>query len=232
MILARALIAALAIALVAAATAAAVTGSTPDGDAHPYVGALVVDGSVVCSGVLVGPATFATAGHCTAGIAPGADVRVTFDSAIDKSSWTLHAGSAYTHPAYKNGSDDLGVVVLADAAPVAPAALPAEGSVADVAGVVTSVGYGYHFAAAGSFAYDGLRRTADSPVLDVKKTTLRISTADAGPCLGDSGGPQLRGHTVLSLTSAGANDCTGKAEGYRLDTAAARSFLDDFVELP
>jgi hypothetical protein len=50
--------------------------------------------------------------------------------------------------------------------------------------------------------------------------------------MGDSGGPQLDGDTVLSLTSTGSKDCSGKAEAYRLDTAAARAFLGDFVALP
>ena len=58
--------AALAVALVTVSTAAAVTGGGVDGDAHPYVGALVVNGSVECSGVLVAPTVFVTAGHCGA----------------------------------------------------------------------------------------------------------------------------------------------------------------------
>ena len=219
--------------LVAASGAAAITGSGVDGTAHPYVGALVVDGSVACSGVLVAPTVFATAAHCTAGIPAGATVQVTFDTAIDKASWTLQTGTAHTDPGYRGGSaNDLAVVVLDAPAAVAPALLPAAGSVAGISGSVTSVGYGYHFGADGSFVYDGLRRVADSPVLDVKRTTLRLSTTTAGPCLGDSGGPQLRGDTVLSLTSTGAKDCSGKAESTRLDTAAARAFLGGFVRLP
>jgi hypothetical protein len=225
---------ALAAALVTVSTAAAVTGSEPDGTAHPYVGALVVDGSVTCSGVLVAPTVFATAGHCTASLSPDARVQVTFDTKIDKSSWAVHDGASHTHRGYKSsGADDLGVVVLDEAAPVTPAALPSAGSVESVTGPVTSVGYGFHGRAEdGSFLYDGVRRAAESPVLHVKKTTLGISTKLAGPCLGDSGGPQLRGDTVLSLTSAGAKDCSGKAEGYRLDTAAARAFLGAFLTLP
>lgn len=219
-------------ALVAASGAAAVTGSTPDGAAHPYVGALVVDGSVVCSGVLVAPTVFATAAHCTAGLPGSASVQVTFDTVIDKAAWTLQSGSAHTDPGYKGTANDLAVVVLDAAAPVAPATLPAAGSVDGLTGSVTSVGYGYHVASDGSFAYDGVRRVADSPVLDVRKATLRISTKAAGPCFGDSGGPQLRGDVVVSVTSTGAKDCTGKAEGTRLDTAAARSFLAGFLELP
>ena len=50
--------------------------------------------------------------------------------------------------------------------------------------------------------------------------------------MGDSGGPQLAGDTVLSVTSTGSKDCSGKAEGYRLDTASARSFLAGFVTVP
>ncbi len=219
---------------VAASGAAAITGSGVDGTAHPYVGALVVDGSVECSGVLVAPTVFATAAHCTAGIPAGASVQVTFDTAIDKASWTLQSGTAHTDPGYRGGSaNDLAVVVLDAPAPVVPATLPRAGSVDAISGSVTSVGYGYHGRDAdGAFLYDGQRRFADSPVLDVKKTTLRLSTTTAGPCLGDSGGPQLRADTVLSLTSTGTKDCSGKAESTRLDTTAARAFLGSFVVLP
>ena len=98
---------------------------------------------------------------------------------------------------------------------------------------MTSVGYGYSgWAADGSFSYDGFRHAASSPVLRVAKATLVISTITAGPCMGDSGGPQLAGSTVLSVTSTGSKDCAGRAEGYRLDTPSARAFLAGFVSLP
>jgi hypothetical protein len=214
-------------ALTAATTALAVTGSTPDGDAHPYVGALVVDGTVQCSGVLIAPTVFATAGHCGA----ATRVSVSFDSKLD-GRWSLLAGTLVVDAAKKS---DLAVVVLDAPAPVAPASLPRAGSAESLAkgASLTSVGFGYSsWAADGSFVYDGLRRSAASPVLRVAKSTLVISTRTAGPCLGDSGGPQLVGDTVLSVTSAGSKDCSGQAEGYRLDTEAARAFLGGFVALP
>jgi Trypsin len=219
---------ALAVALVAAASAGAVTGSRVDGSDHPYAGALVVDGQVACSGVLVAATVFATAGHCAA---EGRRVSVSFDPALGEG-WTLLGGTAHVDAA--RGAD-LAVVVLDAAAPVSPAALPAAGT-AGMLGrgeSVTSVGYGYSsHAADGSFVSDGLRRAAESPVLKAGKTTLTLSTAAAGPCVGDSGGPQLVGDTVVSLTSTGSKDCSGKAEGYRLDTASARAFLGRFVLLP
>ena len=165
-------------ALTAATTALAVTGSTPDGDAHPYVGALVVDGTVQCSGVLIAPTVFATAGHCGAA---GARVSVSFDSKLDRG-WSLLAGTLVVDTAKKT---DLAVVILDAPAPVAPASLPRAGSaesLAKGASSLTSVGFGYSGRAAdGSFVNDGLRRHAVSPVLRVAKSTLVISTRTAGP---------------------------------------------------
>ena len=224
----RILLACAVAALTVATTALAVTGSIPDGDAHPYVGALVVDGAVQCSGVLIAPTVFATAGHCGT---DGARVTVSFDSKLGDG-WNLLGGTLEVDPAKKS---DLGVVVLDAPAPVAPASLPPAGAAESLVkgALLTSVGYGYSSRTLdGSFVYDGLRRAAASPLLKVAKSTLVLSTRTAGPCLGDSGGPQLVGETVLSVTSAGSKDCTGQAEGYRLDTAAARAFLAGFVGLP
>jgi hypothetical protein len=215
-------------ALTAVTSAFAVLGSTPDGDAHPYVGALVVDGAVRCSGVLVAPRVFATAGHCGA---DGTRVAVSFDSKLGEG-WSLRGGTLDVDPTRKA---DLAVVVLDAPAPVAPASLPRAGAVDGLVKrmPVTSVGYGYSAVATdGSFVYDGLRRWADSPVKKSSTLSLTVSTREAGPCLGDSGGPQLAGDTVLSVTSAGSKDCSGTADGYRLDSEPARAFLAGFVRLP
>jgi hypothetical protein len=214
--------------LVVASTALGVTGSTVDGDAHPYVGALIVDETVRCSGVLVARTVFVTAGHC--GV-DGERVSVSFDSKLDDG-WSLQDGTIHIDPAKRA---DLAVVVLDDGAAPRPAALPQAGTVdALVRGTpVTSVGYGFSGVAAdGSWVHDGYRRFADSPVTKASKLLLTLSTREAGPCLGDSGGPQLAGDTVLSITSAGSKDCQGKAEGFRLDSGHARDFLGRFLPLP
>lgn len=77
------LLAALAAALaVGALPAAAVVGGVPDQDGHPYVGLVVTykaDGNVIgrCSGALISPTVFVTAGHCTY---DAASAQVWFDS--------------------------------------------------------------------------------------------------------------------------------------------------------
>ena len=221
------MIAALAVALVTVSTAAAITGGVVDGDSHPYVGALAVNGSVQCSGVLVAPTVFVTAGHCAA---DGTRVTVSFDAVLGEW-WTVGHGTVAVD---STKGSDLAVVVLDAPMGVVPATLPGAGLAGSLDGaLVTSVGYGYSARTAdGTFVYDGFRHAASSPVTKVSKSTLTLSTITAGPCMGDSGGPQLTGSTVLSVTSSGSKDCTGKAEGYRLDTAPARAFLGRFVSLP
>jgi hypothetical protein len=62
--------------------AAAITGGELDGEAHPNVGLMIadIDGEPAwrCSGTLIAPDVFLTAGHCTGDGATGA--RVWFDS--------------------------------------------------------------------------------------------------------------------------------------------------------
>ena len=115
------MIAALAVALVTVSTAAAITGGGVDGDTHPYVGALVVNGSVQCSGVLVAPTVFVTAGHCGA---DGTRVSVSFDSQLT-AGWSLLGGTLEVDP---TKGADLAIVVLDAPAGVVPASLPAAGS--------------------------------------------------------------------------------------------------------
>lgn len=207
------------------APANAITGGAID-TSHDYAGALVIDGRVACSGVLVSPSVFLTARHCVPGT--GARVDVTFDERLDPASWSLRSGTAHTH-----ATDDLAAIVLDGAvADIAPAALPRTG-VSAAASTVVAVGYGYYALVDGEFLYDGARRAA---TITVKKSTADVlvvsSKKGGGVCFGDSGGPHLNGDIVLALTSAGHKKCNGSAEAYRLDTASARSFLAAFVALP
>jgi V8-like Glu-specific endopeptidase len=74
--------------LVAAAAVriAAVTDGELDGNRHPYVGLMVAqaaDGTPLwrCSGTLLSPTIFLTAGHCTE--APAAHVEIWFDADVE-----------------------------------------------------------------------------------------------------------------------------------------------------
>jgi secreted trypsin-like serine protease len=65
-----ALLAVAAVTVVAVGGASAITNGRPDGGMHPYVGLMVAqdaDGVPLwrCSGSLISPTVFLTAGHCT-----------------------------------------------------------------------------------------------------------------------------------------------------------------------
>jgi hypothetical protein len=83
----------------------AIINGEPDGGpkAHPYAGALVtkVEGQLrtVCSGTLISPKVFLTAGHCTDLLkTEDLPTYVTFDPAFEPGSSELIKGTPYTHP--------------------------------------------------------------------------------------------------------------------------------------
>jgi hypothetical protein len=80
-------------------------------NAHPYAGALVtkVEGRLqfFCSGTLISPKVFLTAGHCTEppkgkGVPKDLPTYVTFDPIFEQGSSTVKTGTPYTHPKFCN----------------------------------------------------------------------------------------------------------------------------------
>jgi hypothetical protein len=81
------LIAAIALAVITADPAAAIIGGQPDGNRHPNVGALdlrPIGFAIPCSGTLVSPTVYVTAGHCTNFLESNGitQARVTFDPVV------------------------------------------------------------------------------------------------------------------------------------------------------
>src|SRR5215207_866157 len=191
--------------LVAAAPAAAITDGVPDGNGHPNVGALVADEAysdgtwLYCSGTLISPTVFLTAAHCS----DDGRVRVTFDTAYEDGD-KVYAGTFHADPLYSQSQSDphdIAVVVLDKDPRIAPAALPAAGSLSNLPGgqQFTSVGYGAYEVtnAPGGhqFLYNDVRMVATGPLNSINPAWLRISmnpaTGNGGTCYGDSGGPNF-----------------------------------------
>ena len=258
-------LAAIGLAAAAATPAAAIRYGEPDDGEHPYVGIMVafVDGEPAwrCSGTLVAPEVYLTAGHCTY----GADsVRVWFDENA-RSAGTGYpttggtVGTPYSHPQYDDAAfylHDLGVVKLATAVAM------------DEYGAITAPGYfdtlftrrgpiKESFTAVGY----GLQRSMPEQTgltearLERLQATVRIINQDAmfgekkagnsvlftnnastgGTCSGDSGGPIFIGDTnvIAAVTSYGVNSiCAGTGGGYRIDTADDLAWLATFDVAP
>lgn len=263
------LISALATAL-AVTPAAAITNGQPDGMLHPNVGALVPPAGVgelpwitgpagnFCSGTLVAPRIFLTAGHCTegardAGFGP-TDVRVTFDPVIGPDR-TFYSGTYHTHPRFAlpgAGGNlaniyDVAVVVLDEAPPgITPALLPPLGLLDQLGPrslrgeTFTAVGFGTLRASKKggphAFVPNSERHYGLQGYLSHQPAWLLLSmqpaTGNAGTCYADSGGPHFLGgagsNTIVSITVTGDAMCRATDKTFRLDTPWVHDFLAGF----
>lgn len=244
----------------AAMPALAVTDGQLDGNGHPNVGLMVAldaGGNPMwrCSGTLVSPRHFLTAGHCTYG---AARVTIWFDADVDAgrpgngypNNGTV-SGIPYTHPAYPTASfvfNDVGVVVLDSDAGSAPyATLPAIGSLDRLAkrrGLqdlsFTAVGYGlqqsFPDAAGWKTQSDRVRMFSTPSLLQINvpgftgdfSLLLSNNANTGGTCFGDSGGPNFIGssNVIGGVTSYGLNEaCAGTGGVFRMDTENVQSWL-------
>jgi hypothetical protein len=216
----------------------------------------------ICSGTLIDSNTFLTASHCTAfpeQVLETDRVWVSFDSVFDPVTSTLLPGTTNTHPEFGfsgpggfSDAHDIAVIELdAPVGGITPAQLPTEGLLDDLkadrelkGATFTAVGYG---------AVRETRRMAWQSLLDNNERrfglqsalalrpfwfqlTMNEATGDAGTCFGDSGGPHFLGgatsNLLVSITVTGDRWCKATDTTYRVDTASARDFLEDFVTLP
>lgn len=250
-----------------AGPATAMTGGTDDGDAHPSVAAIFAytpEGRALCTATLVTPTVLLTAGHCTEGVY--GRVLVDFDPVVAKepplpftvadstAGFTTQevtdsghqAGTAYTYGGFADFADrkapnDVGVVVLDDPAPVAPASVAPFGTLdaIDTSALsksdFTLVGYGAEVKKAGTGPatpqYYPLKRRTGS--LNGHKVTPQILETNVGgvtaqSCYGDSGGPVLYNGQVVAITSTGGSSsgkCNGVTQYQRVDVAEIEQWL-------
>lgn len=229
--------------------AQAVTDGSLDGDGHPYVGLMVAqdaEGNPLwrCSGTLLSPTLFLTAGHCTE--SPAAHVEIWFDADVENGipdngypSTGDVGGTPYTHPDYDPNAffvRDLGVVVLDE-----PVALDTYGALPKLDQLdalmpsrhttFTAVGYGlqksFPSAADWKTQAERIRMVAKPHLLQINtgftgdfSLLLSNNTNTGGTCFGDSGGPNFLGdsNVVAGVTSFGLNStCGGTGGVFRMD---------------
>ncbi len=87
------------------------------------------------------------------------------------------------------------------------------------------------------FSSGGTRKVDITVFKALKPQTLKLRMHDGDQvCVGDSGGPSLSGDTreLLGITLGALGGCisSGTVTQMRVDTAAARAFLGQFVTLP
>jgi hypothetical protein len=249
-----------------AAPAHAITNGELDGNGHPYVGFMIGKDALgrplgVCTGTLLSPTVFLTAGHCTASPVVTADIWFNpdlTDAAANGLPWSGDArGTAYTHPDYDPNDftrRDVGVVVLDT--PVYKnqyGTLPALNQLdawrtqrgqQDTS--FTTVGYGvqklFPDAASWKNEYQRLRMVATPKLVQMDSNNtgdysmiVSANASTGGQCRGDSGGPNFLGTSTV-VGGINSYDPTGLCRGnsgiFRMDRAWALDWVNGFLDTP
>jgi V8-like Glu-specific endopeptidase len=248
--------------LVSVTAGLAIKNGELDGNDHPYVGLMVADdasGNPLwrCSGTLLSPTLFLTAGHCTE--APAARATIWFDadveSGIPGNGYPFTGdvdGTTFTHPMYDPNAFflyDLGVVVLDEPIYMDEYGVLPELDQLDVMKTkrgkqdttFTAVGYGLQRINPVFVEAERVRMVANPRLIQINvpgftgdfSLLLSNNHSTGGTCFGDSGGPNFLGDSlvVAGVTSFGLNgNCAGTGGVFRMDRENVLDFVNSFLE--
>lgn len=243
------------------ASTARLVGGTVDGTLHSNVGTLVAPfpgrtdplGSR-CSGTLVAPKVFLTAGHCGRRILDWSLGReewgVSFEPAYVRGVTPIRRGILYIHPSYDpaTGDNDAAVILLDEPVEdIAPAPIAGnrvlEKLPPDAIGVSRFVVVGYGSIAQLPAEGRGTRRWTEMVFLGLAGRDLWLDVDSwvalgmtspgvgaGGP--GDSGGPVFDGDTVVALVQWGDPSDPENVISYgrRIDVKPVREFVKAFID--
>jgi len=239
--------------------ALAITQPTRDEEnKYSNVGFMGVGFSWFCSGTVIAPDVFLTAGHCLAGVNDVSILGITFDNNFFSApeDHVISPVSYVVHPLYGHDQAnlyDLALVFLPAGSTIGitPAKLTTAGLLDDLSahgdlhGVdFTSVGYGVladwkH--GPPQLWLEGWRNYASAPLMALTPTQIYLNinedaTGGGGACYGDSGGPiflPVNGEdTLVGFTTKRSDKyCRAMTTYYRLDTPWSREFLSQYVPL-
>ncbi|SRR6266508_4615133 len=246
-------------------TAPAQTGNaTIDGNTHPNVGALLrmrADGSltITCSGTLIAPRVFLTAGHCAAALYSRGQHQayVTFDPFFGTDATrgyqifsTPYHGAVINNPDWRAPYQNDTAIVYLDApvSGITPAKIAPLHFLDDLGKDTlrttdfTNVGYGTSEqvvvpTVGPTFPFDGIRKWTISGFFALDPEFVHLSQnqtlGDSGTGYGDSGGPTFvdtpTGPVIISVVSTGDVPCYSTSVNERVDIANAQNFLAPYL---
>ncbi len=199
----------------------------------PAVGALYEDGEIACTATVIGPRTLLSAAHCLDGVS-ARSLQFVIGKDASSPEYVLDIADLRPHPSYDpdRASNDIGLLTLAEEAPVEP--LPVLERRMDASWVGTALLFvGYGTTGKQAWASAGKKRMVKMEISYVSRTTFDYEVPGKNTCFGDSGGPAFfldeeGQHWVAGVTSYGDESCEEWGVDTRVD--AYRGFLDTRLE--
>lgn len=204
----------------------AIVGGQPT-SGYAAVGALTRGGAPFCTGTLVTSRAVVTAAHCLEGLR-ASSVRFALGPNGFAPQASIPVARVVPHPSYdrRRLTSDIGVLVLAADAPVAPVAINTAMDSSWVGRSLVFVGYGATNGFTGGGG--GGKRAVSIPVSQVGSTQFAYADRNRNTCFGDSGGPAFATDAsgalrLVGVTSYGDSTCSSYGVDTRVDVF--RSFV-------